>query len=101
MNCEQQPAMMPISPALEESKMEGSIPKDVEDGEGLSQDGDAEVDEEEEGRKSVGRKGPKAYKSCARRTRENAMPVLQLVPTLREVESKELGPRGRGPSEGG
>ena len=52
MRCEHQRAIMPISPALEESTMEEGDPRDVEDGEGLRQNGDAEADEEEEGRKS-------------------------------------------------
>ena len=50
---------MPISPVLEESRMSASDPKEVEDEEGLCQSGETEAGTEEEGRRSVGRKGPK------------------------------------------
>ena len=58
MRCVHRRAIMPISPALEKSTIEGNDPREVEDGEGLSQSGDAEADEEEERRKSAGRTGP-------------------------------------------
>ena len=42
MKCEQQRAIMPISPALEESRMREGDPKEVEDEEGLSKSGETD-----------------------------------------------------------
>ena len=56
---EQKQAIMFISLALEESTVDAVGPKSVEDERGFGEDGDTEVEEEEEGRRSVGSRGPK------------------------------------------